>query len=94
MTAKSSTPLVVNVVGTWNLERVSIAAKVGVLRDSHYLFLGNLNDFLARKRKKNCASRFKAKKSAREGEGLSVASRLVARLVAPQLYLAFSGNKW
>jgi hypothetical protein len=38
-----------------------------------------LNGFLARKRKKNCASRFEAKKTAMGDEGLSVASRLVAR---------------
>jgi hypothetical protein len=34
-----------------------------------------LNDFLARKRK-NCASRFEAKKAVMGDEGLSVASRL------------------
>jgi hypothetical protein len=42
--------------------------------------IGYLNAFLARKRKKNCASRFEGKKAAM---GLSV-----ARLVAPQLYRA------
>jgi hypothetical protein len=32
--------------------------------------IGNMNDFLARKRKKNCASRFEAKKAAMGDEGL------------------------
>jgi hypothetical protein len=39
--------------------------------------------FWREKEEKNCASRFEAKKAVM---GLSVASRLVARLVAPQLY--------
>jgi hypothetical protein len=39
-----------------------------------------------REKEKNCASRFEAKKAAMGDEGLSVASRIVARLVAPQMY--------
>jgi hypothetical protein len=39
-----------------------------------------------REKEKKCASRFEAKKAAMGDEGLSVAYRLVARLVAPQLY--------
>jgi hypothetical protein len=47
-----------------------------------------LNDFLARK--KNCASRFEAKKTAMEDERLSVASRLVAsRLYCTVLFWLF-----
>jgi hypothetical protein len=59
--------------------------KVGVLRDSHYLFSTPYREFewfFGAKKKKNCASRFEAKKAAMGDEGLSVASRLVA----PQLY--------
>jgi hypothetical protein len=59
--------------------------KVGVLRDSHYLFSTPYREFewfFGAKKKKNCASRFESKKAAMGDEGLSVASHLVA----PQLY--------
>jgi hypothetical protein len=39
-----------------------------------------------REKEKNCASRFEAKKAVMGDKGLSEASRLVARHVAPQLY--------
>jgi hypothetical protein len=64
----------------------NMALKVGVVRDSHYLFstpYRKFECFFGAKNKKNCASRFEAKKAAM---GLTVASRLVALLVAPQLY--------
>jgi hypothetical protein len=59
-----------------------LGIKVGVLRDSHYLFstpYRKFKCFFGGKKKKNCASRFEAKKAAM---GLSVASRLVARLAS------------
>jgi hypothetical protein len=69
--------------------------KVGVLRDSHNFFqrhIGYLNDFLARKRKKNCSRRFEAKKATMPWEPPRGTTTVPERAIVALYYSGFLGK--